>query len=104
MTIEELRQKPVGWLDKRVLKIKYKSNSSSKRFKMTEEEYYLGKIEGKRGDTYFIGFLETGFRYSNILTETEMLELINDNHKSNSYAMDVYLSHPELSEWLHESM
>ncbi len=90
MTLETLRQMPVGTLEKRSFTME--SNCSKH-----EEFYFLVKC---RANKYFIGFSEDGMYSSSIVSEEHMLKLINDEELSSGEAIDIYLSSPQLSCWI----
>ena len=88
MTLEELRQKPVGVLATREFII----NSVCK------EEYYLVKVN----DEYFVSFLDSGEYYFHCISEKSMVEYMNDKELSDSAAFALYVETPQLSSWLHD--
>jgi len=92
MTIEELRQKPIGVLERRSFTIKAKGS-------VYEEHYSL--VKGKDGK-YYIGFSENGSYCSSIVREEDMLELLNDEELSFREAMDIYMQSPQLSCWMYD--
>ena len=90
MTVEALRQKPTGVLERRSLTI----NHDGKKY---EEHYFLGKCEN---GMYFIGFSDDGNYCSNIVCEECMVKLINDKNHSDREAFDIYMISPQLSCWM----
>ena len=90
MTIESLRQKPVGVLEKRSIIIKHKG-------KEYEEHYYLGKLDG---DRYFVGFSDDGCYCSQMVSENYMVHMINNKESSDEEACDIYFQDPHLSCWI----
>lgn len=89
MTLDQLRSKPIGILVERSFPIFYKGWRD-------EEHYYLVKGED---DKYFIGFDEHGY-CSKIVSESYMLELINDEKASNKVASNIYYADPHLCSWM----
>ena len=84
MTIEELRQKPVGVLETRSITLDE-----------SEEYYFLGK---KKDGKYFIAFSPQGGGYgSRNVIETDMVKLINNKYMSDNMACDIYFLCPQLS-------
>jgi len=92
MTIEALRQNPIGVLERRSFTIKAKGSEY-------EEHYFL--VKGKEGK-YYIGFSENGGYCSSIVREEDMLELLNDEELSFREAMDIYMQSPQLSCWMYD--
>ena len=90
MTIEALRQKPIGVLESRNFTL---TNNGLEY----EEQYYL--VKGENGK-YFVGFSEDGSCWSNPICEADMLELINNPNCSDSEAIDIYMMTPQLSCWI----
>jgi len=92
MTIEALRQKPVGVLEKRSFTMEAKGSKY-------EEHYFLVKGEGGK---YFIGFSKDGNYCSRTVNEEYILELLNDEETSAEEAMDIYIQSPHLSCWMND--
>lgn len=90
MTIEALRQKPVGVLESRSFTFQHKG-------KEYEESYYL--VKGKAGK-YYIGFSRDGSNCSNLVYEEEMVNLINNKEFSDNEAMDIYMLSPQMTCWM----
>ena len=90
MTIETLQQKPEGLLDIRSFTWRYKG----KKYK---ENYYL--VKGK-SNKYYIGFSINGSYCSELVCAEEMVNLINNKELSDSEAMDIYMSMPQLTCWM----
>lgn len=90
MTIEDLRQKPVGVLEVRTLSIIHKGSEY-------EEPYFLGKLENGK---YLICFSNDGCYCSKSVCEVDMLKMINDKEISNLIANDIYFLSPQLSCWM----
>lgn len=90
MTIEELRQKPVGVLEKRTFTFKYKKNEY-------EESFYLIKLQE---GWYFIGFSDDASYCSERISEETMVLLLNDVEYSKTWAFDIYLQDSHLSCWM----
>ena len=89
MTVQELRNHPLGVIEERKIKVENKGVSD-------ESTYYLGKRE----KSYFLGFSEDGRYCSRTVTETVMLKLINNEITSNNLAFDIYASSPQLNCWM----
>ena len=87
MTAEKLRQKPIGILERRSLTINYNNHKF-------EEHYSL--VKSKTGK-YFIGFSDDGSYCSNVVSENEMVNLINNRNYSDREAIDIYMQSPNLS-------
>ena len=90
MTIEDLRNHPVGKIVKRVLEVKYQGTKH-------EATYYLGKS----ASNYFIGFSEDGNYCSNLVSEEYMVKLLEDSKKSDEAAADIYFTSPQLCCWMY---
>lgn len=90
MTLEALRQKPVGVLETRSFTFKYKEREY-------EEEYSL--VKGKDG-RYFIGFSDDGSYCSERVSEKDMVQLLNDKESSDRWAWEIYIQSPHLSCWM----
>lgn len=90
MTIEDLRQKPVGVLEERSFFISYKGDEY-------EEHYFLGKLDNGE---YFIGFSDDGCYCSHFVCEKDMVKMINNKALSDEEAYDIYFSDPHLSCWM----
>ena len=90
MTLEALRQKPVGVLETRSFTFKYKENEY-------EEEYSLGKWKDGK---YFIGFSDDGSYCSERVSEQDMVQLLNDKESSDRWAWEIYMQSPHLSCWM----
>lgn len=90
MTIEALRQKPIGVLETRSFTLKHKDCEY-------EEDYCL--VKGKDGK-YFIGFSDDGSYCSERVSEKDMVQLLNDEELSNGWAWDIYMQSPHLSCWM----
>ena len=90
MTIEELRQKPVGVLETRRFPLMHKG----KKF---EEEYYLVKDKDSK---YYIGFSDDASYCSERVYENDMILLLNDEECSNMWAWEIYIRDPHLSCWM----
>jgi len=90
MTIETLRQKPIGVLERRSFIIEHKG-------KKYEEHYSL--VKGENGK-YYIGFSDNGSYCSNTVCEKDMLRFMNDEKCSAGEAMDIYFQSPHLSCWM----
>lgn len=87
MTAEELHQKPIGVLERRSFTIKRNGHDF-------EALYYL--VKSKAGK-YFIGFSDDGSYCSNVVSENDMVNLINNKNYSDREAIDIYLQSPHLS-------
>lgn len=92
MTLELLRQKPIGVLECRKITINAKGLEDT-------SHYFL--IKGKN-NKYFIGFSEDASYCCRGITEKDMLELLNDEDLSFIEAMDIYMQSPHLSCWITE--
>jgi len=90
MTLEALRQKPVGVLETRTFTFKYKESEY-------DEEYSLVKVKDGR---YFIGFSDDGSYCSERVSEKEMVQLLNDKESSDRWAWEIYIQSPHLSCWM----
>ena len=90
MTIEALRQKPIGVLESRTFTIKHNGQ-------VYEEHYCL--VKDKNGK-YFIGFSDDGSYCSDTVCEEDMVHLINDKNYSDREAIDIYMQSPHLSCWM----
>ena len=87
MTAEKLRQRPIGILEIRSFTI----NQNNHKF---EEHYSL--VKSKTGK-YFIGFSDDGSYCSSVVSENEMVNLINNKNYSDREAIDIYMQSPNLS-------
>ena len=83
ITLEELRQRPIGVVETRCVEINGK-----------QEEYYLVK---HAEDVYSIGFSEDGTYCSHTFGESTMLIRLNDRKSSDSEAIEIYVTDPHLS-------
>ena len=90
MTIEELRQKPIGVLEKRSFTLIVNDREY-------EENYFLAK--GKDG-VYFIGFSDDGSYCSRYGNEESIIRLLNNKELSDEEAFDIYMQSPHLSCWM----
>lgn len=88
MTVEELRQKPVGVLATRKFTIN----------RTREQKYYLVKAE----DEYFVSFSATVDDYSHCVSAKDMVEYMNCKELSDNRAFALYIETPQLSWWLHD--
>ena len=83
MTLEELREKPIGILEKRHIEIDG-----------VQIDYYLGKLADNR---YFLGYSEEGDYCSRGFGELTMLTRLNDRQSSDDEAIEIYVTDPHLS-------
>ena len=83
MTLEELRKKLIGILEKRCIEIDG-----------VQVNYYLVKLAV---DRYCIGYSENGSYCSRVFGESTMLTRLNDRQSSDSEAIEIYVTDPHLS-------
>ena len=83
MTLEELRRKPIGILEKRCIEIDG-----------VQVDYYLGRLAN---DRYFIGYSEDGSYCSRVFGESTMLTILNDRQSADSEAIEIYVTDSHLS-------
>ncbi len=83
MTLEELRKKPIGILEKRWIEIDD-----------IQVDYYLGRLADNR---YFIGYSEDASYCSRVFGESTMLTRLNDRRSSDREAIAIYVTDPHLS-------
>lgn len=83
MTLEELRRKPIGILEKRCIEIDG-----------VQVDYYLGRLTDNR---YFIGCSEDESYCSRVFGESTMLTILNDRQSSDNEAIEIYVTDPHLS-------
>ena len=83
MTLEELRKKPIGILEKRCIEIDG-----------VQVNYYLVKLAV---DRYCISHSEDGSYCSRVFGELTILTRLNDRQSSDSEAIEIYVTDPHLS-------